>query len=324
VIEAEMSRWAEEKGVPFAVAELDILNVVRGKLEERRDGGAIDAGFYRENLAGFGYLSDCGVDRPEAVLVVSVPRPAHIVACERGDGAFESIIPPTYHRYGEFFEDILAELKRALGGGTAIGILKAPLKSLSVHMGLTVYGRNNVTYAPGFGSYHQLCGYVVGGEAGRMLREAFGRARPEPAESSLELCRTCRACLKACPTAAIRGDRFLISAEKCFTLIAESRGALPDGIRTAGPNCLVGCLACQVVCPENRGKLTYERLDVAFTDAETEALLALGRREAAGKGLESGRTPDGVSPSLWVAIKEKFDRLRISVDIEAAARNLST
>jgi epoxyqueuosine reductase len=319
-----LTRWAEEKRVLFAVAGLDVLDVVRGKLEERRDSGAIDARFYRENLAGFSYLADCGVEGPEAILVVSVPRPAHVVAFERGGGAFESIIPPTYYRYREFFEDILAELKQALGGGTAIGILKAPLKSLSVHMGLTVCGRNNVTYAPGLGSYHQLCGYVVGGEMGRRLRAAFGRARPEPAEASLELCRTCRACVKACPTAAIRGDRFLISAEKCYTLIAESRGALPDGIGTAGPKCLVGCLACQVVCPENKDKLTYERLDVVFTDAETEALLALGRREAAGKGVESGRTPAGVSPSLWVAVKDKFGRLRISVDVEAAARNLST
>ncbi len=190
-------------------------------------------------------------------------------------------------------------------------------------MGLTVYGRNNVTYAPGFGSYHQLCGYVVGGESGRRLRAAFGRARPESAESSLELCRTCRACLKACPTAAIRADRFLISAEKCYTLITESRGALPDGIGAAGPKCLVGCMACQVACPENKGKLTYERLDVAFTDAETEALLELGRCEAAGKGLESGMTPDGLSPSVWAAVKDKFGRLRISMDIEAVARNLS-
>ncbi len=116
-----MSRWAEEKGARFAVAGLEVLNVVRGKLEERRDGGAIDAGFYRENLSGFSYLASCGVDGPQAVLMVSVPRPAHIVAFERGDGAFESIIPPTYYRYREFFEDIRAELKRGLGGGRRSG-----------------------------------------------------------------------------------------------------------------------------------------------------------------------------------------------------------
>ena len=50
---------------------------------------------------------------------------------------------------------------------TSAEILKAPLKSLAVHMGLAVYGRNNITYVPGFGSGHQLCGYIVRTGRGR-------------------------------------------------------------------------------------------------------------------------------------------------------------
>ncbi len=322
MIENDLGRWAKARGVRFAVSGIDVLDIVRGKLEGRRDEGLIDGTFFREKLGGFKYLREGDVVAPEALLLVSVSRPAHLVSFASSDRTVSRIVPPTYHRYREFFGDVLAELKGAFGPEVPIAILQAPLKSLSVHMGMAVYGRNNVTYVPGLGSYHQLCGFVVGGEAGRRLRRAFGSARPRPAESSLKLCGTCRACVKACPTGAIREDRFLISAEKCYTLYSEARGVLPNGIRPAGPACVVGCLTCQEVCPENRGKLMSESLDIEFTDAETRVLLELGRIEAAGKGGENGLAPAGVPPALWAAVREKFDRLQISEDLEAVARNL--
>ncbi len=329
MIEDGLRLWADGKGRRFAVSGIEVLTEVRAMLEKRRDEGSIDPGFFRENLNGFRYLDDGDVEDPEAVLLVSAPRPAHVVSFDLGGGPVDGILPPTYVRYRVFFEDVRAELTEALGDGAAIDILKAPLKSLSVHMGLSAYGRNNVTYVPGFGSYHQLCGYVVGGEAGRRLREAFGRPTLS-GEVLLERCETCRACLKACPTGAIQEHRFLISAEKCYTLYSERRGALPDGIRPAGPACLVGCLACQEACPENKGLLRHEALDVAFTAEETTALVELGRREAAGKAVEraSGSPGDGspvstgVPPDLWPGIVAKFERLNISEDIEAIGRNI--
>ncbi len=330
MFEEGLKRWAEETGRRFAVSGLEVLSEVRERLGALREGGQIEPGFFFENLNGFRYLDDLGVEDPEAVLMVSVPAPAHVVAIDLGSGPVDGIFPPTYVRYRALFEDILKELRKALGSGAAIGTLKAPLKSISVRMGLTKYGRNNVTYVPGFGSYHQLCGYVVGGEAGKRLRKAFGRPAPEPFETSLDLCGTCRACLKACPTGAIRKDRFLISAEKCYTLYSERGGTLPDGLPTAASACFVGCLACQEACPENRGKLKHERMDVAFTKAETDVLLELGRREAAGEGSVSageghgacGPAPAGIPLGLWAGIVSKFERLDVSESIGSMGRNL--
>jgi epoxyqueuosine reductase len=321
MIEDAIGRWAEAKGARFAVAGVEVIEEVRGKLEERRDKGLIDGALFRRYLSGFGYREGCGVADPEAVLLISLRSPVHVVSFELEGRTFDGLLPSTYHRYQAVFTDVMAELKKAVGEGVPIGLLKAPLKSLSVRMGLSLYGRNNVTYVSDFGSYHQLCGYVVGGEPGRRLREAF--AGPLRAlESPLERCAACRACRDACPAGAIREDRFLLSAEKCNTLFSEARGHLPGGIRAAGPACLVGCLACQVVCPENKGKLPYERLDVVFTDPETRALLELGRLEAAGKGREKRTAPAGVTASVWATVQEKFDRLQLSEDLEAVARNL--
>jgi epoxyqueuosine reductase len=321
VIEDDLRRWSEAGGRPFAVAGVEVLDTVRRMLEERRDTGQIDGAFFRENLSGFGFGEGSGVAKPEAVLLLSVRSPAHVVSFELDGRVFEGLLPPTYYRYNAVFMDVLAELKKVLGEGASVGLLKAPLKSVSVHMGLAVYGRNNVTYVPGFGSHHQLCGYLVGGDPGRRLREAF--ARPGQAvETALERCAGCRACVNACPMGAIREDRFLLSAERCNVRFTETRGAKPDGIQQAGPACLVGCLACLEACPENKGKLRYEKLDTAFTEPETRALLELGRLEYAGKGNEGGTPPPGAAPALWAAVTEKFDRLHITEEIEAFARNV--
>jgi epoxyqueuosine reductase len=321
MIEEALRRWAEARKARFAVAGVDVLDKVGAKLDERRDAGQIDGALFREYMSGFRYREDCGVAGPEAVLLVSLRCPTHVVTFELDGRTFDGLLPPTYYRYQPVFADVRTELRIVLGEGVPIGLLKAPLKSLSVIMGLSRYGRNNVTYVPGFGSGHQLCGYAVGGETGRRLREAF--ARPEtPLETPLDRCAGCRACANACPAGAFKEDVFLLSAEKCNTVASEARGALRDGIRSAGPACLVGCLACQVVCPENKGKLLTERLDIVFTDPETRALLDLGRLEAAGKGKASRTAPSGVAPSLWAAVIEKYDRLQLTEDIEGFARNL--
>jgi epoxyqueuosine reductase len=318
MIEERLKRWSTEKGRTFAVSGLDVLETARLGLEARRDDGLIDAGFYRDNLGGFGYPGDAGVEGAEAVLIVSVPSPAHVVTFEREAGPVRAVLPPTYVRYRAIFEDVKGEIEAALGGGVRIGILKAPLKSLSVCTGLAAYGRNNLTYVEGSGSYHQLCGYVVGGEAGRRLKTALGRTMPAAIETSLARCRSCRACITACPAGAIREDRFLISAEKCVTLYSERRGPFPAGIRgAASSSCLVGCLECQEICPENKGRLRYELTDVTFTAAETGALIELGRREAVG---ENPAWPD---TGLWPGIAGKFERFGCSEDAGMFARNLA-
>ena len=37
----------------------------------------------------------------------------------------------------------------------------APIKTVAAMLGLVRYGRNNIAYADGIGSYLQLCGYIT-------------------------------------------------------------------------------------------------------------------------------------------------------------------
>ena len=85
------------------------------------------------------------------------------------------------------------------------------------------------------------------------------------------------------------GDRFLIHAEKCYTLYSESSKPIPPDVEPPSPDCLIGCLRCQEICPANKGLLKKENAEVAFTKDETLTLLEDGdfREEDLGKSIQA-------------------------------------
>ena len=318
MIAKRLREWAAARGYALAIAGTGIIDAVKTKLEVRRSAGMIDAGFFKENLASFRYLDGSAVAGPRCVVMVAVPSPIRVLPLIAGGRKIDALIPPTYVRYNATFADVLGDMKdNALGPAAEAETLKAPLKSLAVHMGLVVYGKNNITYVPGLGSGYQLCGYVVGTGEGPVEE----RSTEEGQETVLERCSNCRARVKACPTGAIREDRFLISAERCFTRFSESREPIPAWAKPPKSVCLIGCMACQQVCPENKGRLKVEPSGVEFTAEETEAILEAGR----GLGTE-GRAAEarerGGSRQAFESARAKFERLGMSEDLDVMGRNL--
>jgi epoxyqueuosine reductase len=142
--------------------------------------------------------------------------------------------------------------------------------------------------------------------------------RTENRDHMMKRCVRCRACVRACPTGAIREDRFLISAERCYTLFSESRKPLPAWVRPPKSPCLIGCLICQQVCPENKSRLKTAPSGVEFSAEETEAVIEAGRRlAAAGRGAAVGKS----DPSLASA-RAKFGALGLTEDLDVVGRNL--
>lgn len=121
-------------------------------------------------------------------------------------------------------------------------------------------------------------------------------------------CSSCFACLAACPTQAIQEDRFLLHAERCLVYANESLDPWPDWVPPDGHHCLVGCMRCQEVCPQNAGRLKIEALPLIFTAEETEVVLQA--QWDAGDG------------QIWAAIDKKLAQAGLILSGLLLARNL--
>jgi epoxyqueuosine reductase len=245
---------------------MSVLESARADIETRRTDGELDGGFARDNLA-FRFPDASADAGPWRVLMVAMPRPAHVVTFLIGGRRFEAVLPPTYERYRPVSEDVRRRLIADVLPTSRVEIVDIPLKAVASRLGLVRYGQNNLTYAPSIGSYLQLIGFVTDAEL------PLDRDWREQPPRMLDDCGDCAVCEAVCPTDAISSDRMLLRAERCLTLANEARGGWPPWVEPSAHHCLVGCLRCQQSCPANP-ELRFEDTSVVFDEHETSSLLA--------------------------------------------------
>ncbi|MFH1312123.1 MAG: tRNA epoxyqueuosine(34) reductase QueG [Candidatus Eisenbacteria bacterium] len=131
-------------------------------------------------------------------------------------------------------------------------------KPLARRAGLGFYGKNGVIVTPIHGSY------VV-------LGEIITDLELEPDEMIETTCGSCRLCMDACPTGAIRTPYF-IDRNICIQHLSSSMDPISPGIRERWANRLYGCSACQEACPYNSSIPPTGR-DVAFGAVGSSARL---------------------------------------------------
>ncbi|MBC7252339.1 MAG: FeS-binding protein [Anaerolineae bacterium] len=262
----ELFSRLEARGYQGRIVSIQHLAELQEELETHYRQGLLDQELYRTYLAGFAFEPPESLPDARSLIVVAVPQPQVRITFAWQRRRVPLIVPPTYLHWRENdqqVEDLLTEVLGSLG--YRVSPMSLPKKLLAVHSGLAAYGRNNISYVPGMGSFHRLVAFCSdfpcqedNWQALRMMVD----------------CQDCSACRRHCPTGAIVSERFLLDAERCITFHNENPHEFPDWLDSAGHDCLVGCLHCQRVCPQNREVWHWIEEGGEFSSQETALLLA--------------------------------------------------
>jgi len=287
-----------ERGYQGRVVPIHHLQDLREEIEGRHEQGLLNDEFYQERLSRFDFRppeNSAGT----SLIIVAVPRPQIRVDFAWNGNTHSAIIPPTYVGYDDTrrqIQEFLAGLLAPAGFHTAP--IRIPLKLLAVRSGLGQYGRNNICYVPGMGSFFQLVA---------VCSDLPCTQDPWQEAHMMERCQDCHACRNRCPSGAIPSDRFLLRAERCIVFHNERSGRFPfpAWLDPTWHNCLIGCMLCQRVCPEDRDVLGWVEQGEEFSQDETRLLL---------EGVQLDQLP--------VATVDKLKRLDLADSVDALPRNL--
>ena len=343
----ELFSQLEERGYKGRIVSIQHLGDLQEEIEGHHRQGSFDEEFYQTWITRFAFSPPDSLPGARSLIVVAIPQPQTRVVFTWNGETRPLIIPPTYVGYEETnkqVEDLLAGILGPAGYRVAQAAL--PKKLLAVRSGLGAYGKNNICYVPGMGSFHRL--------------EAFYSDLPCQEDNwqesrMMESCQNCSACLRNCPTGAIpsatpstlrpgsgqaslraglrtgpsaspstalraglrtgpsaslrtgASERFLLRAERCITFHNERAGdfPFPAWLDPSWHNCLIGCLDCQRVCPQNKDFLEWVEEGAEFSQEETALLM---------EGVPSDQLP--------AATVRKLKQLDLMEYLDALPRNL--
>ena len=294
-----LSTELEKHGYKMRLISIHHLQDLQRDIVGRHEQGLFDEDFYSTRLKFFDFQPPESLPAARSIIVVAGPSPQTRVAFTLHEKTIQLTIPPTYVGYKLLPQKVEAILTGQLAPhGYHTVRAKLPLKSLAVHSGLCEYGRNNIAFTTGMGSFFQLV--------------AFFTDLPSSEDSwrlpvMMDRCQKCKACLNNCPTSAIPSDRFLLHAERCLVFFNERppEYPFPDWVTPAAHNSLIGCMACQQVCPENNDFLKQYAGGLAFSHAETSLLL-------------QGAAIDQIPPETV----QKLEQIDMLDDLPTIPRNL--
>jgi epoxyqueuosine reductase len=256
-----------ELGCQARMISTEHLDQLQKQIEEQRSQKLLNSQFFQERLSWIRFQIPESLPKAKSIIVVAVPRPQTRAVFTWNGVRRPLILPPTYTAYNIIAEQVQNSLAKMLNEkGHKVTGTALPLKLLAVRSGLCQYGRNNITYVSGMGSFLQL----VAVYSDMPCEEDSWQE-----VAMLQACEKCNLCRRACPTGAIPSDRFLLRAELCITYHNEKKGDIPfpSWINASWHNCLEGCMRCQRACPLDKQFLDWVGEEEEFSEEETALLL---------------------------------------------------
>ncbi|MCX6830312.1 MAG: hypothetical protein NT002_13690 [candidate division Zixibacteria bacterium] len=261
----ELIEALEAAHIRCRVVSVAHVNELRERIEQSRREKILPEPVDRTCFPGIEYEPEKQLPGAKSIIIAAVPSPCIRNRFQWQGEMHTILIPPAYTGGGARVQNLKDRVEKILvPHGYKIANAPIPKKLLAVCSGLGEYGRNNICYVPGMGSFIQLVSLY----SDMPCPEDFWR---EPVMMSS--CGDCPACRQNCPTGAIDGDRFAIASDRCLTFFNENSGSFPDWVNPSWFDCLVGCLRCQIICPENAPYLNQIVEGESFTEEETALLL---------------------------------------------------
>ncbi len=261
-------RRLEQNDCYGSVVSAKHLEELGEEIRSLHNEGLLDEDFYREfEDPYFTPTLPKSLPNARSIIVVAMPRPILRTTFRLEGHEVRALVPPNYPDTDKVVRRARHELRRAFKP-RQYKLFRAvlPVKLLAVRSGLAKYGRNNITYIPKYGSFHQLT--------------AFYSDYQSPIDNwqdkeALPLCAKCSACIKTCPTSAIEKNKFLIRAEKCLTYLNEKdvKHDFPKWVDASSHNSIIGCMRCQRACPYDKNVVDWCEDRGEFSEEETAYLL---------------------------------------------------
>jgi len=258
-----LMRALEEEGCKGKILSADHIHDLKSAIDTHYQQGSFDEEFYTEELSEFDFTASKSLLDASSLIIAAAPQPPVRVTFKAAGKELPCIVPPTYsYATDRTIEDLLSV--QLAPAGYQVKKVVLPWKLLAVRSGLARYGKNNITYVEGLGSFYRLVAFISDLPC---TEDSWGELQ------TLKDCSECDACSQACPCGAIGPDRFLLHAERCITFHNERPADFPVWLNPAWHHCLVGCMVCQKVCPANKKFRKGVVEGPVFSETETTAIL---------------------------------------------------
>jgi epoxyqueuosine reductase len=295
IILSQLEVNLKDQGFSITTCPIEHLHDLKQDLEAPLKNGSIRNDFFQESLSNFKLSPDDYREGLKSIIVTAAPQLPQVTIFWYQGEEHRYPVPPTYtDQTDKIIEKIIIDTIGSYNFSISPALI--PVKIAAVRTGLAKYGRNNITYCNGMGSYYRLKAFMTDLPVDENQWHEF---------ELMPQCKNCQACLRSCPTGAIRADRILLQSDRCLTYFNEKIEEFPIWVEKSWHNSLIGCMDCQIVCPVNKKFGINQDNKVEFSEEETEKLL-------------NARDEQGLPDSVLT----KLHGLGLGEDWQLVARNL--